>query len=86
MTKILRNYYFENKKCIILNVNGLFPEAPHALCDLGKEYKEPVPIELENKQIVMFEKSELEKMLEEQKKKQTEKQFKKEKSVKEDKK
>ena len=86
MPKVLRNFYFEKNKCIILDIKGLFPDMQQALCDLGKEYKEPVPIELENKQVVMFEKSELEKMLEEQKKKQTEKQFKKEKSVKEDKK
>ena len=44
MPKVLRNYYFRNNQVKILDIKGIFPDIPPALCDLGKEYKNPVVV------------------------------------------
>lgn len=73
MPKVLRNYYMDKGRCVLLNIVGVFPDMPTGLCDLGKEYIEPVVVELENKQVVIFEKEELERLIEEKKRQDEEK-------------
>jgi|LSQX01.1.fsa_nt_gb hypothetical protein len=86
MPKVLRNYYFENNQVKILDIKGIFPDMPLALCDLGREYKNPVVVQQPDKPYKeIYEQDDLEVMAKkarEQKAREEEKQAKKEKQEK----
>lgn len=69
MPKIIRNYYFEKDKLIIPDLKGIFDDMPTAYCDYGKEYKDPVLLNLENGQSVILEKEDIEKLKQQQEEK-----------------